>query len=62
MLEERNNWNSVAASRDVEVDRNKYKDGEWSCPLYSGEEDVKHILLDCLEKKKLENTVLTKSG
>jgi hypothetical protein len=29
-----------------------------TCPFYTGEEDVKHVLLDCLETRNWEMEIL----
>jgi hypothetical protein len=47
---ERKTWDSVVVSRRVEVERNKTQKDE-KCPVYLGEENVKHILLHCLETR-----------
>ena len=51
VIEERKKWDSVAASKAVAIERNKKKQIKGRCPLCLGEEDVKHMLLDCLKNR-----------
>jgi hypothetical protein len=49
MIVEGKKWNSVVASRGVEVDKIRRNTDEGRRRLCLGEEDNKHMLLDCLE-------------
>ena len=53
LYEERKKWTGVVASGGVEGEWNSKKHDKGRCPLCLGEEDVKRILLDCLETSNL---------
>jgi hypothetical protein len=51
LFEKLKEWNSVISGRDMANEGNKTQCGQGKMSLCSGEEDVKHILLDCKDYK-----------
>jgi hypothetical protein len=51
VLEKRKKWNNVVDSRGVATERIERNSDKGRCPLCLGEEEVKHILLECLETR-----------
>ena len=60
VCKERKKWNSAVANRGWQLKGIKRNPDKGKCNLCLGEEDIKPLLLNCLETKKWRMKFLTK--